>query len=157
MPRSRSLTRFTIRVGLEHFGQSVLLLVSMTFLRSPVLAIFAIIVALPGAMSRLARCTPDSAVPESRQNRNRTELLVMIVRDRPRQNRRRRTAIEALSRVYTTGGLKKVRHHRGIDRGNRRYRRNRLVCLRELYLSGCPRRRGLSRLPQTWRGRLPSV
>jgi hypothetical protein len=29
-------------VGLEHFGQSVLLFVSITFLRSPVLAIFAI-------------------------------------------------------------------------------------------------------------------
>src|ERR1700744_3620066 len=36
-----------MRVGLEHFGQSVLLLVSMTFLRSPVLAIFAIMLALP--------------------------------------------------------------------------------------------------------------
>src|SRR5215813_2361893 len=41
MPRSRSLTRFTIRVGLLHFGQSVLLVVSITFLRSAVLAIFA--------------------------------------------------------------------------------------------------------------------
>src|SRR6202000_1705186 len=40
MLRSRSFTRFTMRVGLEHFGQSVLLLVSITFLRSPVLAIF---------------------------------------------------------------------------------------------------------------------
>src|SRR6201992_1747542 len=49
VPRSRSFTRFTMRVGLEHFGQSVLLLVSMTFLRSPVLAIFAIMLALPGA------------------------------------------------------------------------------------------------------------
>jgi hypothetical protein len=48
VPRSRSLTRLTIRVGLEHFGQSVLLLVSMTFLRSPVLAIFAIMLVLPG-------------------------------------------------------------------------------------------------------------
>src|SRR5271156_895308 len=38
-----------MRVGLEHFGQSVLLLVSMTFLRSPVLAIFAIMLVLPGA------------------------------------------------------------------------------------------------------------
>ena len=37
-----------MRVGLEHLGQSVLLLVSMTFLRSPVLAIFAIMLALPG-------------------------------------------------------------------------------------------------------------
>src|ERR1700729_2203404 len=46
-PRSRSLTRLTMRVGLEHLGQSVLLLVSMTFLRSPVLAIFAIMHALP--------------------------------------------------------------------------------------------------------------
>ena len=39
--RSRSFTRFTIRVGLPHLGQSVLLVVSMTFLRSAVLAIFA--------------------------------------------------------------------------------------------------------------------
>lgn len=42
-PRSRSLTRFTIRVGLPHFGQSVLLDVSITFLRSAVFAILAII------------------------------------------------------------------------------------------------------------------
>src|ERR1700761_9241433 len=41
MPRSRSLTRLTIRVGLLHFGQSVLLDVSITFLRSAVLAILA--------------------------------------------------------------------------------------------------------------------
>jgi hypothetical protein len=38
--RSRSFTRFTIRVGLPHLGQSVLLLVSITFLRSAVFAIF---------------------------------------------------------------------------------------------------------------------
>ena len=43
VPRSRSLTRFATRVGLPHFGQSVLRVVSMTFLRSPVLAIFAIV------------------------------------------------------------------------------------------------------------------
>src|SRR6185437_808520 len=43
MPRSRSFTRFTMRVGFEHFGQSVLFCVSMTFLRSPVLAIFAMV------------------------------------------------------------------------------------------------------------------
>jgi uncharacterized membrane protein len=42
MPRSRSLTRFTIRVALLHFGQSVDFVVSITFLRSPVLAILAI-------------------------------------------------------------------------------------------------------------------
>src|SRR6185437_13314456 len=42
IPRSRSFTRFTIRVGLLHFGQSVLFVVSMTFLRSPVFATLAI-------------------------------------------------------------------------------------------------------------------
>ena len=42
-PRSRSFTRLTMRVGLPHLGQSVLLLVSMTFLRSAVFAILAII------------------------------------------------------------------------------------------------------------------
>src|ERR1700746_1804860 len=41
-PRSRSLTRFTMRVALPHLGQSVLLVVSITFLRSAVLAILAI-------------------------------------------------------------------------------------------------------------------
>jgi len=40
IPRSRSFTRLTMRVGLPHFGQSVLLEVSITFLRSAVLAIF---------------------------------------------------------------------------------------------------------------------
>src|SRR5215813_5495866 len=40
-PRSRSLTRFTMRVDLPHLGQSVLLDVSITFLRSAVLAILA--------------------------------------------------------------------------------------------------------------------
>ena len=57
VPRSRSLTRFTMRVGLEHFGQSVLLLVSMTFFRSPVLAIFAILLHLP--------CSARGAKPAS--------------------------------------------------------------------------------------------
>src|SRR5436853_7938620 len=41
--RSRSLIRFTIRVGLPHLGQSVLLDVSIIFLRSAVLAILAMI------------------------------------------------------------------------------------------------------------------
>ena len=39
--RSRSFTRFTMRVGLPHLGQSVLFDVSITFLRSAVFAIFA--------------------------------------------------------------------------------------------------------------------
>jgi len=42
MPRSRSLTRLTMRVGLLHLGQSVDFVVSITFLRSPVFAILAI-------------------------------------------------------------------------------------------------------------------
>src|SRR5260370_9955388 len=41
MPRSRSLTRLTMRVGLLHLGQSVDFVVSITFWRSPVFAIFA--------------------------------------------------------------------------------------------------------------------
>src|SRR5437660_3429421 len=71
VPRSRSFTRLTMRVGLEHLGQSVLLLVSMTFLRSPVLAIFAIMLDLPGtnvatnvaahALDRLSSCHPQWA------------------------------------------------------------------------------------------------
>src|ERR1700689_2944512 len=42
MPRSRSFTRLTMRVGLLHLGQSVDFVVSITFLRSPVFAILAI-------------------------------------------------------------------------------------------------------------------
>ena len=41
-PRSRSLTRFTTRVGLPHLGQSVDFVVSITFLRTHVFAILAI-------------------------------------------------------------------------------------------------------------------
>src|SRR5271157_5533234 len=41
-PRSRSFTRLTMRVGFLHLGQSVDFVVSITFLRSPVLAILAI-------------------------------------------------------------------------------------------------------------------
>lgn len=44
MLRSRSFTRFTMRVGFPHLGQSVLFDVSITFLRSAVFAIFAIAV-----------------------------------------------------------------------------------------------------------------
>jgi hypothetical protein len=40
--RSASFTRFTTRVGLPHLGQSVDFVVSITFLRSAVFAIFAI-------------------------------------------------------------------------------------------------------------------
>src|SRR5262249_4399664 len=45
--RSRSFTRFTIRVGFPHLGQSVLLDVSITFLRSAVLAILAMVFQSP--------------------------------------------------------------------------------------------------------------
>src|SRR5689334_6768026 len=54
MSRSRSFTRFTMRVGLPHLGQSVLLVVSMTFLRSAVFAIFAIALSLV-----CCRCLPQ--------------------------------------------------------------------------------------------------
>src|SRR5271170_7208221 len=57
-PRSRSFTRFTIRVGLPHFGQSVLFEVSITFLRSAVLAILAMKISLNvGLHSRAAAKT----------------------------------------------------------------------------------------------------
>src|SRR5258708_5284293 len=46
--RSRSFTRLTMRVGFEHLGQSVLLEVSISFLRSAVLAILAIVQYSPG-------------------------------------------------------------------------------------------------------------
>src|SRR5436853_6512162 len=43
MFRSRSFTRFTMRVGFPHLGQSVLLEVSIIFLRSAVLATLAMV------------------------------------------------------------------------------------------------------------------
>src|SRR6185369_4234553 len=58
--RSRSFTRFTIRVGLPHLGQSVLFVVSITFLRSAVLAIFA------GMVLLQFRGTNPASSPESR-------------------------------------------------------------------------------------------
>src|ERR1700679_1101610 len=45
-----------MRVGLEHLGQSVLFCVSMTFLRSPVLAIFAIVMISLVRMCGLTGC-----------------------------------------------------------------------------------------------------
>jgi hypothetical protein len=73
-------------VGLEHFGQSVLLLVSMTFLRSPVLAIFAIMLALPGAnVSARALDVLMGCRPCGRAESNHPELLVKIIRDGPRR------------------------------------------------------------------------
>src|ERR1700744_1971497 len=60
VPRSRSLTRLTMRVGLLHLGQSVLLLVSITFLRSAVLAILAMEILSPGEISsQCLACAAD--------------------------------------------------------------------------------------------------
>ena len=59
MFRSRSFTRFTMRVGLLHLGQSVLLEVSITFLRSAVLAILAMSITL------LFRCVAVHSRTES--------------------------------------------------------------------------------------------
>src|SRR5579871_3515532 len=52
-PRSRSLTRLTMRVALPHLGQSVLLVVSMIFLRSAVFAILAPTAMVVLLMSRI--------------------------------------------------------------------------------------------------------
>jgi len=63
-----------MRVGLEHLGQSVLLLVSMTFLRSPVLAILAIMLVLPG--TDISAHAPDVLIDcfPARGMQNRTIL-----------------------------------------------------------------------------------
>jgi hypothetical protein len=64
----------------------VLLLVSITFLRSPVLAIFAIMLVLPvtnvlaRALDVLIGCSPYG-----RAESDHPELLLKIVRDLPRQ------------------------------------------------------------------------
>lgn len=60
--RSRSFTRFTMRVGLPHLGQSVLLDVSMIFLRSAVLAILAMIGYSPDVWVPAAYAPPGNAV-----------------------------------------------------------------------------------------------
>jgi len=58
MPRSRSFTRLTMRVGLLHLGQSVDFVVSITFLRSPVFAILAMsrVVLLLGLSLHTSAC-----------------------------------------------------------------------------------------------------
>src|SRR2546430_17622109 len=104
VPRSRSLTRLTMRVGLEHLGQSVLLLVSMTFLRSPVLAIFAIMLVLPGTNVAARALDVLISYHSFRQPKsNHPELLVKIVPDLATAgNRWRRTSLQRLPSVYTT-------------------------------------------------------
>src|ERR1035437_1084567 len=94
IPRSRSFKRFTMRVGLEHFGQSVLLLVSIIFLRSPVLAIFAIMLTSPVAdLLSFARATLNPACPL--QGRNRTSHHF------PGDETREKNRGEILDLVYT--------------------------------------------------------
>jgi hypothetical protein len=80
----------------------VLLLVSMTFLRSPVLAIFAIMLVLPDTnigTNVAARALDELMVchPIGQAESNHPELLVKIVRDLSTAGIGwRRTAIEAL-------------------------------------------------------------
>jgi hypothetical protein len=58
----------------------------MTFLRSPVLAIFAIMLALPGAnVSARALDVLMGCRPCGRAESNHPELLVKIIRDGPRR------------------------------------------------------------------------
>src|SRR5579871_2015845 len=71
-PRSRSFTRFTMRVGLLHLGQSVDFVVSMTFLRSPVFAIFAMleVVLLLGVVSAHASARRAASTARSLGDRS---------------------------------------------------------------------------------------
>src|SRR5215469_16554403 len=74
--RSRSFTRFTMRVGLLHFGQSVDFVVSIAFLRSPVLAILA----MRGCFSfRKCLCTHAQTCCTRLQRRGRYQPLLEIV------------------------------------------------------------------------------
>jgi hypothetical protein len=77
MPRSRSFTRLTMRVGLLHFGQSVDFVVSITFLRSPVLAILAMVLCFSFVgVSLLTRAT---GLPAASTTRSCTHLMLTIV------------------------------------------------------------------------------
>jgi hypothetical protein len=78
-PRSRSFTRLTMRVGLLHFGQSVLFEVSITFLRSAVLAILAIESISPQQIKLRAGRRPQRAFSASRIAAAR--LLKDVVRE----------------------------------------------------------------------------
>src|SRR5215831_5047817 len=72
---SRSFTRFTMRVGLLHFGQSVDFVVSIAFLRSPVLAILA----MRGCFSfRKCLCTHAQTCCTRLQRRGRYQLLLEL-------------------------------------------------------------------------------
>src|ERR1035441_9904434 len=76
MPRSRSFTRFTMRVGLLHFGQSVDFVVSITFLRSPVLAILAIGSLVSPSWGCLCSHAPTSCAASTA--RSFTHLILQI-------------------------------------------------------------------------------
>src|ERR1700678_1789314 len=111
MPRSRSFTRFTTRVGLEHLGQSVLLLVSITFLRSPVLAIFAIMLVLPGTNIAARALDVLMICCRFRQaESNHPELLKDCPGLATARIGWRRTAVEALLQVYTTEAIERFRN-----------------------------------------------
>ena len=61
--RSRSFTRFTMRVGFPHLGQSVLLDVSIIFLRSAVLATLAMVQYSPVEVNAVVGQSGLYAVP----------------------------------------------------------------------------------------------
>src|ERR1035437_2304671 len=100
MPRSRSFTRLTIRVGLEHLGQSMLLLVSIIFLRSPVLAIFAIVLTSPVADLVILAHAPGLLARPFRE-RNRSS------HDFPRDESKGKNRGENLRLVYTIPACKR--------------------------------------------------
>jgi hypothetical protein len=79
-----------MRVGLLHFGQSVLLDVSITFLRSAVLAILAMETLSPQILKyryvQGLESSPTklgaSGLPESKQRRRTSDLLHLILQQR---------------------------------------------------------------------------
>src|ERR1700733_13377848 len=163
MPRSRSFTRLTMRVGLEHFGQSVLLLVSMTFLRSPVLAIFAIMLALPG--TNVAARALDifiATVLADAQYRRNPGTSRKDRRDWPRRRSEEKNcgcgSLKEFTRVSASleAWCRRVRRRRP-SRRDRRLARRRLACSRELNLVHACRWCSLAGLAQSRRSRRRSI
>src|ERR1035441_6197520 len=95
-----------MRVGLEHLGQSVLLLVSIIFLRSPVLAIFAIVLTSPVAdLVVPARAPNPAAGAHPGRNRDAPGAAIRF----PKYESKRKGRSEKLQLVYTNPGCERDR------------------------------------------------
>ena len=123
-PRSRSFTRLTMRVGLEHLGQSVLLVVSISFLRSAVLAILAIVVLSVVRGLAPMKCQLAPGKPAHRKTL-RPEYFPACLQRRITKGRNRNLTLQK----RTTAKLTFILHQRGSSAAVVPARRSKLQSL----------------------------